>query len=191
MTGTGIEQRRDSPARGRVLGTATALFYAEGIHAVGIDRIIAEAGVAKATFYHHFPAKEELVCAYVREQSRIGRAAVATIDTADPRAALLAVFDQIADAAEFPGYRGCPFINAAAEYPDPASPVRQAIEEHRRWKRDLLVDLLRRDGAADPGRTADILTVLGDGLLVTSHLNKPPNLRRLVRDATTAVLNGG
>jgi AcrR family transcriptional regulator len=179
----------ESPARRRVLDTATALFYAEGVHTVGIDRIIAEAGVAKATFYHHFPAKDELVRAYVEAQSRLGQTAIAQLAIRSPRATLLAIFDQIADAAELPGWRGCPFLNAAAEYPDPASPVRQAIETHRRWKRDLLVELLTQDGHPAPAYTADILTALNDGLLVTSHLDKPPNLRALIHTAMTAVLD--
>ena len=182
------ESRRDSPARRRVLDTATALFYAEGVHAVGIDRIIAEAGVAKATFYHHFPAKDELVRTYVEQQSQLGQAAIARLDPRSPRAMLLAVFDLIADAAEQPGWRGCPFLNAAAEYPDPASPVRQAIEKHRRWKRDLLIELLTRDSCPNPERTADILTALADGLLVASHLDKPTNLRELTQNAMTAIL---
>ena len=184
------ESRRESPARRRVLDTATALFYADGIHAVGIDRIIAEAGVAKATFYHHFPAKDELVRAYVEQQSRLGQAGIARLGRRSPRAMLLAIFDLIADAAEQPGYRGCPFLNAAAEYPDPASQVRRAIEEHRHWKRDLLIELLTRDGCTDPDRTADILTALADGLLIASHLDKPANLRELIHDAMTAVLDG-
>lgn len=183
------ESRRDSPARRRVLDTATALFYAEGVHAVGIDRIIAEAGVAKATFYRHFPAKDELVRTYVEEQSRLGQAAIAQLGRRPPRETLLAIFDLIADAARQPGYRGCLFINAAAEYPDPANPVRRAIDNHRRWKRDLLRTLLAQDGDPDPERTADILTVLGDGLLVSSHLDHPTKLRELIRDSVTAVLD--
>jgi AcrR family transcriptional regulator len=184
-----VPESRDSAARRRVLDTATALFYAEGVHAVGIDRIIAEAGVAKATFYHHFPAKDELVRAYIERQSQLGRAAIAQLGHGSPRETLLAVFGLIADAAGQPGYRGCPFINAAAEYPDPTSPVRRAIDEHRRWKRDLLCELLAQDGCRDPGRTADVLTVFGDGLLVASHLDKPTNLRGLLHDGVTAILD--
>lgn len=156
---------------------------------MGIDRIIAEAGVAKATFYNHFPAKDELVRTYVEAQSALGQAAIEGLRPRSPRAMLLAIFDQIADAAELPGWRGCPFLNAAAEYPDPASPVRQAIETHRRWKRNLLVELLTQDGNAAPERTADILTALFDGLLVASHLDKPPNFRTLVQVSLTTVLD--
>jgi AcrR family transcriptional regulator len=181
--------RRDSPARRRVLDTATALFYAEGVHAVGIDRIIGEAGVAKATFYHHFPAKEELVRAYVQEQSHRRRAAVGQFPPRPPRDTLLAIFDFIGELADRPGYRGCPFINAAAEYPDPANPVRQAIDDHRRWTRDLVRELLVADGHRDADRTADILVVIGDGLLVGSDLDDPTELRVLIRDAVTRVLD--
>lgn len=189
LVSSAVPEARDSPARRRVLDTATALFYAEGVHAVGIDRIIAEAGVAKATFYHHFPAKDELVRAYIEQQSQLGQAAIAQLAHRSPRETLLAIFGLIADAARQPGYRGCPFINAAAEYPDPASPVRRAIDQHRRWKRDLLRRLLAQDGCRDPERTADILTVLGDGLLVASHLDKPTNFPELLRDAVTAILD--
>src|SRR3954465_15057906 len=114
MTETAV--RRESTARRRGLAAATTLFYAEGIHAVGIDRIIAEAAVAKATFYHHFPSKDDLVCAYLNEQShRIRRSTVPSGDT--PEEEIVSVFDAIGEYACGPGFRGCAFINAAAEYP--------------------------------------------------------------------------
>src|SRR4051794_1140020 len=98
---------------------ASALFYAEGIHAVGIDRIIAEAGVAKATFYHHFVSKDELVRAYLVEEYQRQRDALEAVHraAADPRAALLGIFELLVDNAANPRFRGCPFTNAAAEYP--------------------------------------------------------------------------
>ncbi len=178
-----------SPARSRLLETATRLFYAEGVHAVGIDRIIAEAQVAKATFYHHFPAKDELVCAYVHEQSQRQRATASQLPKAAPREMVLAVFDNVGELGRDPGYRGCPFVNAAAEYPDPAHPVRQAIAEHRRWFRDLLRDLLVADGHPDPERTADLLVALKDGLLVGADLDDPAR-RDLIREAVTRLLDG-
>jgi AcrR family transcriptional regulator len=182
------DARPESSARRRLLETAGRLFYAGGIHAVGIDRIIAEAGVAKATFYKHFPSKDELVRAYVQEQDRLGRVAVAQLPDEQPRDKLVAVFDRYVNAAQGPGYHGCPFINAAAEYPNPSSPVRQAIDDHRRWFRDLLRDLLEADHHPDPGRTADILVVLGDGLLVSGELDDPQRLATLTRDAVTRVV---
>ena len=178
-----------SPARRRVLDTATGLFYAEGIHAVGIDRIIAEARVAKATFYSHFPSKDELVRAYIEEQDRLGRAAIAELPQVSPRETMVAIFDRIGEAAHHPGYRGCPFLNAAAEYPDAANPVRQAIDDHRRWFRNLLRELLVADGHPDPVSTADILVVLWDGLLVSGHIDGSAGLATLARDALTRALS--
>jgi AcrR family transcriptional regulator len=179
---------RESAARRRILDTATGLFYAEGVHAVGIDRIIGAAGVAKATFYHHFPAKDELVRAYIQEQSRLVQAAIVRLGQRPPRDLILAIFDLIADTAGQPGYRGCPFLNAAAEYPDQDHPVRQAIDDHRQWKRNLLRDLLDADGNSNPDRTADILTVAGDGLVAASHLDNPADLRDLIHHTVDRVL---
>jgi AcrR family transcriptional regulator len=175
--------------RSRLLETAARLFYAEGVHAVGIDRIIAEAGVAKASFYHHFPAKDELVRAYVEEQSRLQRATAAQLPEAAPRDMVLAIFDSIDELGREPSYRGCPFVNAAAEYPDPAHPVRQAIAEHRGWFRELLRDLLVADGHPDAERTADILVALKDGFLVGADLDDPAR-RSLIHDAVTRLLDG-
>src|ERR1700754_5093262 len=96
-----------SPARRRLLDTATRLFYTEGIHAVGIDRIIAEASVAKATFYNHFPSKDDLVLAYIEEQDRLGREAVAALPKQAPRKMIAAILGRISDAAIGGGFRGC------------------------------------------------------------------------------------
>lgn len=178
----------ESQARRRLLDTASRLFYAEGVHAVGIDRVIAEAGVAKATFYKHFPSKDDLVRAYVEEQDQLGRAAAAALADEPPGTQVVALFARYGDAARDPGYRGCPFINAAAEYPDPASPVRQAIADHRRWLRGLLRDLLAADGHPDPTRTADLLVVLADGLLVSGELDDPARVRALGREAVARLL---
>jgi AcrR family transcriptional regulator len=188
MSASDPEPRVTSEARRRVLDTATRLFYAEGVHAVGVDRIIAEARVAKATFYNHFPSKDELVLAYIEEQDQLGRAAVARLPGQPPREMVFAIFQRIADAAREPGYRGCPFLNAAAEYPDRASPVRKAVDDHRRWNRDLFQKLLIADGHPDPAGTAEILVVLGDGLLVSGELDDPNELAALTRDAVTRVL---
>src|SRR5215467_13572279 len=120
------------PARRRVLDTATRLFYAEGIHTIGIDRVIAEAGVAKATFYHHFPSKDELVRAYLQEQSDLVKQATVPVgETYTER--IQWVFDELVAFTCGPGYRGCAFINAAAEYPDPAHPVHRVVTAHREW----------------------------------------------------------
>ena len=177
-----------SPARRRLLDTATRLFYAEGIHAVGIDRIIAEAGVAKATFYNHFPSKDDLVLAYVEEQDRLGREAVAALPKQPPRKMIAAILARIGEAAVAGDYRGCPFLNAAAEYPDRASAVRQAIDVRRAWYHGVLRNLLAADGDPAPSVTASLLVALSDGLLETAYMDDPKGIPSLVREALARLL---
>ncbi len=185
-------RHRESPARRRVLDTATALFYAEGVHAVGIDRIIAEAGVAKATFYHHFPAKDDLVHAYLVEQYALQRRLIDDLCTASadssPRDLLLRLFTAMAEYGAQQGFRGCPFINAAAEFPDAAHPVRDAVAAHRRWFRTRTTDLLAAAGDPAPDRTAGILMLVRDGLAVGCYLDDPDSVRTTVTDALDRVL---
>lgn len=175
-------------ARHRVLDTATRLFYESGIHAVGIDRIIAEAGVAKATFYKHFPSKDALVVAYLEEQDRLGRAAVAALPGRPPREMIAAIVGRIGAAATAGGFRGCPFLNAASEYPDSASPVRQAVAARRVWYHDTLRDLLADDGDPRPAVTAALLVALSDGLLEIAYLDDPRAVPALVDEAVERLL---
>jgi len=177
-----------SPARRRLLDTATRLFYTEGIHAVGIDRIIAEAGIAKATFYNHFPSKDDLVLAYVEEQDRIGREAVAALPKQLPRKMIAAILGRISAAVAPGGWRGCPFLNAAAEYPDQNSPVRRAIDARRKWYHDVLKQLLAADGDPTPSVTASLLVALSDGLLEIAYLDDAKDVPTLVREGLERLL---
>jgi AcrR family transcriptional regulator len=176
-------------ARRRLLDTATRLFYARGIHAVGVDRIIAEADVAKATFYNHFPSKDDLVVAYLDEIDRLGRAAVAALPKQPPRKMIVAIMGRISEAVTAGDWRGCPFLNAAAEYPDPASPVRQAIHARRVWYRNSLQDLLAKDGDPTPSVTASLLVALSDGLLESAYLDDAESIPALVHEAVARLLN--
>jgi AcrR family transcriptional regulator len=177
-----------SAARDRLLETATRLFYADGIHAVGIDRIIAGADVAKATFYKHFPSKDDLVVAYLEEQDRIGREAVAALPRKPPREMIVAILSRIAKSASADGYRGCPFLNAAAEYPDPSSPVRQVVDRYRTWQRETFRTLIVEVGAPSPARMADLLVALSDGLLESAYLDDPKRIPALISAAVTILL---
>jgi len=180
-----------SVARRRLLDTATRLFYAEGIRAVGIDRIIAEAGVAKATFYNHFPSKDDLVLAYIEEQDQLGREAVAALPKQAPRKMIAAILGRISEAAVTRDYRGCPFLNAAAEYTDPTSSVRQAIDVRRAWYHGVLRRLLAADGDPTPSVTASLLVALSDGLLEIAYLDDPKSVPALVREALARLLVRG
>ncbi|MGE0500410.1 MAG: TetR/AcrR family transcriptional regulator [Rhizobiaceae bacterium] len=179
-----------SAARRRLVDTATRLFYAGGIHAVGIDRIIAEAGVAKATFYKHFPSKDDLVVAYIEEQDRLGRAAVAALPDRPPREMIAAVMDRISVAVVVGDWRGCPFLNAAAEYPDRTSPVRRAIEARRTWQHGVLAKLLAAAGDTDPPVTASLLVAVSDGLLEMAYLDDAAKVPALVGEAVARMLDG-
>lgn len=176
------------PARQRLLDTATRLFYAGGIHAVGIDRIIAEAGVAKATFYSHFPSKDDLVVAYLEEQDRIGRAAVAALPRQSPRKMLAAILGRISTAGMAGDFRGCPFLNAAAEYTDPASPVRRAIDARRAWYHGVLREQLLADGDPTAEVTASLLVALSDGLLEIAYLDDPRSVPGLIEAGLARLL---
>ncbi|RNF34003.1 TetR/AcrR family transcriptional regulator [Paracoccus methylarcula] len=177
-----------STARRRLLDTATRLFYTEGIRAVGIDRIIAEAGVAKATFYNHFPSKDDLVLTYIEELDQQGRDAVSAFPEQPPRAMIAAIMGRISDAVTAGGWRGCPFLNAAAEYPDPNSPVRRAIDGRRAWYHDSLRKHLAANGDPVPSVTASLLVALSDGLLEMAYLDEPEDVPNLVAEALERLL---
>src|SRR5690606_19583889 len=131
----GAAGARRSAARERLLATASRLFYREGIRAVGVERILAEAPATRATSYRHFPSKEDLVLAYLRGADDEVRAAVRTAVEAasSPADAVRAIGRLVTDDLARPEFRGCAFLKAAAEYPDPDDPVRRLVAEHRAW----------------------------------------------------------
>lgn len=174
-----LVEKRPSEARERLLTTASALFYREGIHAVGVDRVVLEAGVTRATFYRHFPSKEDLIEAYLEREDSSIRAGVFAARQLDPGPEeLLEILIQgIADDVEFNHTRGCPFINASAEYPDAASPVRVAIRDHRGWFKDELRTALDAARHPDAQGAAAALVLLRDAALVGGYLDGPHEMR--------------
>jgi AcrR family transcriptional regulator len=169
-----------SPARSRLLATASRLFYAEGLHSVGIDRIVAEAQVTRATLYRHFPSKDRLVVAYLSEVDTAVRAQVAKAAArrGSPADAVRAVAASIAADIRAPGFRGCAFLNAAAEYPDPAHPVRRTVLLHREWFLRTITDLLARTGATTPDPAARHFVMLRDGAMAAGSLADPETIGR-------------
>jgi AcrR family transcriptional regulator len=170
---------RPSEARSRLLDTATRVFYAEGIHAVGIDRIVAEARVTRATLYRHFPGKEDLVLAYL---GRVDHAMRARADEAvaaglPPAETVRALGRSIADGIGSPGFRGCAFLNAAAEFPDPRSPVHRAVLNHREWFLQTVTDLLAGVRTAGAGPAARHFVMMRDGAMAAGCLFDPALVR--------------
>jgi AcrR family transcriptional regulator len=180
-------------ARERIVRAAGDLFYAEGIHAVGVDRVTAVAGVAKATLYQQFRSKDELVAACLQRRAEHWRASVADPVLALPGSAARrvgAVFERLGKAFATPGYRGCPFINAAAEYPGPDGPVAAAIAAHRAQVRGLFAELLAGVPAARRAALTDQLVLLYDGTMVGAQLDQGPRAARRARAAARQLLEG-
>ncbi|WP_240948906.1 TetR/AcrR family transcriptional regulator [Microbacterium salsuginis] len=172
MTTTDAATPRPSPARQRLLQAATDLFYSEGIHSVGVDRIIDTAGVTRATMYKQFQGKEGLVLAYLQGEDEGLRSlfAQAAQSSDDPDVLLDLVVQGIAQDIRDRHTRGCPFINAAAEYPD-QGPVRELIAEHREWFRGTLEQLATAAGLRDANEVAAALVLLRDAALVGGYLD--------------------
>lgn len=166
-----------SEPRERLLRTATRLFYEEGINGVGVDRVLAEAGVTRATMYRHFPGKEALVVAYLEHEDAVIRglfaaaAEEAAARDAAPAELLGLVIDGVAEDATRLHTRGCPFINASAEFPDADGPVRSVVRQHRDWFRGTLTALATAAGSPDPAATAAGLVLLRDAMLVGNYLD--------------------
>jgi len=158
-------------ARDRLLAAADELFYEQGIHTVGIDKIIERAGVAKASLYTTFGSKDELVRAYLegRDEARRARLLAAIDRCEDPIDRLLAVFESLSESVLRPTFRGCAMANAAAES-DPGSPASEVTLAARRWMLDLLTGLAAAIPVTDPDELALQLCLLYDGVNVQSRL---------------------
>ena len=155
--------------REKLLDRATDLFYTYGIHAVGLDRILKDVGVTKTTFYNHFESKDDLTCEVLRRrhewESKLFTKAVDKISEGDPRSTLLAIFEVLHKWFTDADFRGCQFINAAAEFPSQGDPVHQEAARHKRATRKLLRDTAAAAGAADPEKLSSQLMVLFEGAI--------------------------
>ncbi len=162
---------RSGGAKVRILETASRLFYEEGIHSVGVDRLISEASVTKATFYKHYGSKDNLILAYIRAQDeRVQQRMESLTGSADsPAAAVRAWVTALADDVNDPEFRGCAFLNAAAEYHDPRDPVREVVATHREWYTERLAILLQEAGHPLPGDGADELMLARDGAMAGAY----------------------
>lgn len=160
-------------ARERLLDAADELFYAGGVHTVGIDRVIEHAGVAKASLYSTFGSKDELIRAYLdRRHARRRELLLAHLERyPTARERILGVFDFLAANAARPDARGCAFINAGAEAPNDSA-ILVATDDYRTWVRALFTDLARAAGAADPDTLAAQLVLLYDGSAVSTRMDR-------------------
>ncbi|WP_327324748.1 TetR/AcrR family transcriptional regulator [Streptomyces sp. NBC_01210] len=182
---------RELPPRERLVRAASRLFYYEGVRAIGVERLIAEAGVTKATFYRHFASKDDLVVAYLLTKDAYYKAVAEPLAAEYPPAeAIDLIFEAIAEHARERGFRGSPFLNAAAEYPDADHPVRGLVATHRNWIRTLFEDLLTRFGHADPESAAGALLMMYDGAMAAGYLDDSTAAQQTLLNAVRLIRSG-
>ena len=176
--------------RDRILEAASELFYALGIRAVSADKIIDRAGITKVTFYRHFPTKDDLVVAYLERRSSRERQIFDDLVkvASDETDAFRRFAQKIGTESCRPGFRGCPFINAAAEYADPDSAVRTVVTTHRAWYRDVFTTMLHQLGATNADEAADELLMLRDGAMLAGYLGEAPRVTKALTTGILAVL---
>ena len=162
-----------TPKARAVLDAAAELFYARGIHAVGVDTIATAAGVTKKTLYDRFGSKDRLVAEYLAERDRTWRAHLderLTAAGAGPRDRLIAVFEAAADWSTDRGGHGCAMVNAHAEIDDPAHPAYPVIVGQKAWMLELFVRLAGEAGAPDPAAVGEQVMLLHEGAVVLAGM---------------------
>jgi AcrR family transcriptional regulator len=186
----GAASPRKRSARERLLDAADRLFYSEGVHAVGIDRVLDQSGVAKGSLYYNFGGKDDLVRTYL--QNRHAKWA-ARIDeelatAATPAGRILAIFDALGALFAQPDFRGCAFINAVAEAP-PGSAEELAAKDFRIWLHELFAGLVAEAGYRDAGQLTAQLVLLYDGANISAQMDHNPAAAGTARDAAAGLLN--
>jgi AcrR family transcriptional regulator len=173
------------------MATASELFYEDGVHTVGVDRLVERAGVAKATLYTLFGSKDGLVRAYLAARhdatrERMDRELAARFDT--PRERLLGVFEVQGLLFTEPGFHGCAFVGANAES-SAGSSVEEVTEDYRNWLHSLFVGLAREAGATNPENLARQLVLLYDGAGISAWMDHDPSVAGVARTVAEALID--
>ena len=179
--------------RDRILATASTLFYERGVRAVGVDLVVLEAAVAKASLYRHFPTKDDLIVAFLEREELEFWAQwdqVTAPRSSDPAGELDALMHWIGERIARSNYRGCPQINVAAELAEQDHPARQVAQRHMQELRRRLEDIAKRLSARRPKQLGAQLAVLVNGAFVSSGLLGPDEATGVLRGALKALLNG-
>ncbi len=164
--------------RERLLDAADRLFYEEGVRAVGIDRVLAEAHAAKASLYSHFGCKDELVAAYVARRTEAARASIDAYVGAFPQGErAVRFFDYVIDWTRQPDFRGCPVQHVVGELADREHPAHQLAHEQRHWLIGRFTEWARAAGAAEPARMGGALLALFDGAVAAAEQDGPQRAR--------------
>ncbi|BCS31880.1 TetR family transcriptional regulator [Luteitalea sp. TBR-22] len=180
----------DTSVRERLLATASTLFYREGIRAVGIQRVIEEAGVAKASLYAHFASKDELVAAYLARRSEAVQAQFAAVLDGEgaPVDRLLGLFDTCLAWMASAEFRGCPFQHADSELGCAEHPARKVLAAHRAWLQARVAAVVREAGVRSPDQVAGALLALFEGAVARALAEGTPAAGHDARWAATVLL---
>ncbi len=182
-----------SAKRGELMATAWKLFYRDGYRAVGIDTLLAEAGVAKKTLYHHFASKEALIIAVLQERSR---RLLAGMDEAiagagrSPAKRMAAIFGELERWFESEEFKGCAFIRALSEYPEPEHPIHQAAWAHKRAVRARIAAIAVDAGVKAADAFANAVGFIFDGAIVTAHATGDAKTAETAKKAALELLAG-
>lgn len=178
-----MQTLRPPDLKAHIARVAARLFYDEGIHAVGVDRIASVADVTKRTLYHHFASKDELVAAAVRLAP-----IVHFPEDGEPHERLLGAFVALAEFLESTEYRGCPYIIFTAELIDRHHPARTIIERRMQKRREWFAQRAAEAGACDPRTLAEQLDVLFDGALAAGAKRNDNTPARAAIDAARVLI---
>ncbi|MBY5839737.1 TetR/AcrR family transcriptional regulator [Rhizobium leguminosarum] len=179
--------------RERILKTASDLFYRFSIHSVGIDRIIAESGVAKMTFYKHFPSKADLIATYLRYKTDTWFQMLATSTERaglSPLERVFAIFDALEEPFRAPSFRGCPFVKGLAEFgPEANSPdVQATIAAYFKGLHGFVASLIEPLPLSKPERAVIQILSLFQGAMVIAQSTRDPAIVEANRDAARVLL---
>jgi AcrR family transcriptional regulator len=184
-------------AQEHLLAAADELFYREGVRAVGVEAVVERAGVNKMSLYRQFSSKDDLVVAYLKRcDARFFERFEASVakHPGEPAKQLLQAFEDLAARASAPDYRGCPFVNVAAEFPDPAHPARHSVADNKTRLMARLTELAQAAGATDAAALANELALLVEGVYAASQTYGPgcgpiqaaPRMAKLLIEAACA-----
>lgn len=189
-----MTETAEPDVRERILATAADLFYRQGVRAVGVDLIIDRAGVAKTSLYRHFRTKDELIAAFLRREDEDFWATweeTAARHAGDAPGELAAQLRWIGERVGRPGYRGCPQINVAAEFPAADHPAREVATAHKQELRRRLEAISGRLGAARPQALGAQLAVLVNGAFVSTSVLAADEAVEVLQSAAEALVAAG
>ncbi|HEX9465444.1 MAG TPA: TetR/AcrR family transcriptional regulator [Alphaproteobacteria bacterium] len=181
----------DKPARERIFNVAMDLFYRQGIRAVGVEAIVAAAGATKMSLYRNFPSKDALVEAYLKSRNETYWQwwdEVVARHPGQPRQQIIALFKSVAGRSTRPNYRGCPFTNAATEFPERGHPGRAVAAANKAQLRDRLRGLAAEAGAREPERLGDQLFLLMEGAYASGQIMGPSGPALHLAEAADALI---